>query len=532
MSYYRDLREYLEALQSHGQLVRIQTAVNKDTELQPLAKLQFRGLPESQRRAFLFENVVDGRGRRYSVPVVLGALAGSPQIFATGMKCRPEEISARLAHAHAAPQLPSLVSSGLVQEEVHAGPGLLDHGGLGEFPIPVATPGFDPSPYITAPCWVTKDPNTGIRNVGMYRAMVKSPTRTGVCFATLTRGGYIHYRKWREIGKPMPAALVVGGPPCVAYVAVSPVPMEVDEFTVAGGIAGQPIDLVRCLSVDLEVPATAEVVLEGEISTSEVEPEAPFGEAYGFVGPMDINPFFTIKCITHRRNPIWLGTVSQYPPSESTQMRKHANEGALLQHLRDTSKLKEVAAVSFFEASGSLRFIAIQMTEVGPGVAWRALEAAAKRFPATKLIVAVNADVNVHDLECVTLAICMRTQPHRDYRMETLPAPALGDYSLETMDTLAKRSPTDPNRPTASRLLIDATMKWPFPPNSLPGREFMENALRIWQREGLPALELVEPWWGTNLGFWNEQDAVLAAAAARGEQYRAGEQYARERHNA
>ena len=183
MAYYKDLREYLKALEDNGKLTRISREINKDTQLHPLVRLAFRGLPEEERTAFLFENVIDSNGQKYDIPVAIAALAGSPAIYAIGVKCKPEEIQQRLTEAALNPIEPRLVDSGPVYEEVHMGDNLLEHGGLGEFPITIATPGFDPAPYITAPYVVSKDPDTGIPNVGMYRAMVKSPTRTGINFA-------------------------------------------------------------------------------------------------------------------------------------------------------------------------------------------------------------------------------------------------------------------------------------------------------------------------------------------------------------
>ena len=180
MSYYKDLREYIKALEDAGQLVRIKSRVNKDTELMPLVRLQFRGLPEEQRKAFIFESMVDVRGREYHTPVAVSALAGSTKIYSIGMMCQPEEIEEKRAQAELHPCEPKLVDSGPVQEEVHVGDTLMEHGGLDEFPIPISTPGYDPSPAITAPFWITRDPDSGIRNIGTYRVLLKSPTRTGI----------------------------------------------------------------------------------------------------------------------------------------------------------------------------------------------------------------------------------------------------------------------------------------------------------------------------------------------------------------
>jgi len=524
MAYYKDLREYLKALEDNGKLTRISREINKDTQLHPLVRLAFRGLPEEARTAFLFENVIDSNGRKYDIPVAIAALAGSPAIYAIGVKCKPEEIQQRLTEAALNPIEPILVDSGPVYEEVHMGDSLLEHGGLGEFPITIATPGFDPAPYITAPYVVTKDPDTGIPNVGMYRSMVKSPTRTGINFAHRGRGGFIHFRKCQERGLPLEAAIVIGGPPNIGYVSVSPLPIDINEFAVAGGIAGEPVELVRCKTVDLAVPASAEIVIEGEISTTEVEPEAPFGEAIGYVGLMDINPFFTVKCIAHRKKPIWLATFSQYRPSESGVVLTSAVDFTLYHELRYNLQMTNVLKV------GTCGLVAIQVEKTDSAGVWQVLETAVKRMPRSKIIAVVDKDVNVNDFNAVMHAINTRTQPHRDYRIEQFPAIHLGDYSLEPLDQLEQRSPTtDGERPITSCLLIDATLKWPYPPVSLPTREFMEEALRIWQEEGLPELKLIEPWWGVNLGFWSEEHKEHARAAVKGEHYQAGEDYLKRR---
>ncbi len=152
MAYYKDLREYLEALDKQGKLTRIKREINKDTQLHSLVRLQFRGLPEEQRTAFLFENVVDSKGRKYDIPVLVAALAGSKQIYAIGMMCQPEEISEKLMQAELHPIEPKLVKSGPAQEEVYLGDDLTKQGGLSKFPIPVTTPGLSIRSANSAKC--------------------------------------------------------------------------------------------------------------------------------------------------------------------------------------------------------------------------------------------------------------------------------------------------------------------------------------------------------------------------------------------
>jgi UbiD family decarboxylase len=167
-----DFQEHLADLEARGLLTRIDHPVNKDTELHPLVRLQFiGGIPEAERRAFLFTNVVDGSGRRYDIPVVVGALAASAEIYALGMGCGVADIGQAWLDAIAHPVAPVRAATARCQEVVITGDALRGpDGGLKRLPVPVSTPGFDSAPYLTATLCVTKDPESGIQNMGTYRA--------------------------------------------------------------------------------------------------------------------------------------------------------------------------------------------------------------------------------------------------------------------------------------------------------------------------------------------------------------------------
>ena len=286
MAYYVDMREHIKALEAHGKLVTVSREINKDTELMPLVRWQFRGLPDEERKAFLFENVVDVKGRRYSIPVLVAALAASMEVYAIGMMCEPDKIMQKWSEARRHPFEPKIINDGPVHEEVHVGKSLLEHGGLDEFPTPISTPGFDNAPYFSAACWVTKEPGTGRVNIGTYRAMIKSATRTGIqCH--YPQHLRIHWEKCRELGKPLPAAIVMGTSPNIGYVSVAKIPYEVSEYTIAGGLAGAPVELVKCKTVDIEVPATAEIVIEGEIPTDSHGTGRPLRRNAGLYGGQD-----------------------------------------------------------------------------------------------------------------------------------------------------------------------------------------------------------------------------------------------------
>jgi UbiD family decarboxylase len=323
-SYWPTLGKYVAGLEQAGKLVRVTTPINKDTELHPLVRLQFRGLPESQRKAFLFENVVDSRGRKYDIPVLVGALAGSTEIYALGMQCRPEEIETVWRRALTSQIAPVVVDKGACQDIVIQGEELWrEGGGLGRLPIPISTPGFDNAPYTTAGHWVTRDPETGMHNLGNYRGMVKAEDRIGVLLGRLAWGMRWHIDRWRDLrgAKKVPAAVVIGAPPHVTYTAVTRIPNDMCEYDVAGGLVGHPVEIVRCVSHDVMVPAEAEIVIEGFVPTDVVEMEGAFGEFPGYMAQRDYSFFMDVSAITMRRKPIYLSILSQMPPSESSKMR-------------------------------------------------------------------------------------------------------------------------------------------------------------------------------------------------------------------
>jgi 4-hydroxy-3-polyprenylbenzoate decarboxylase len=233
-----DLQRHLAALEAQGLLTRIDRPIDKDTELHPLARWQFQGgLAEDQRRAFLFTNVVDARGHRYDIPVVVGALGASPRIYSVGMGRPVEEIEAAWNHAIAHPIAPVRVSAPPCQEVVITGADLRGpHKGLAALPVPISTPGFDAAPYLTATLCVTRDPETGIRNMGTYRAGLKATDRLGVRMAARIggAGGYAHWRKYNKRKEPMPCAIVIGCAPVVMFTGPMKLALDLDEMAVAG----------------------------------------------------------------------------------------------------------------------------------------------------------------------------------------------------------------------------------------------------------------------------------------------------------
>ena len=305
-----DFQEHLARLEAAGLLKRIERPINKDTELHPLVRWQFQGgLAEDERRAFLFTNVVDSEGRRYDVPVAIGALAASARIYAVGMGRPVDEIGDAWMHAIANPIAPVEVKSGPCQEVIIKGDELRrPDGGLKALPIPISTPGYDAAPYLTATLCITEDPETGVRNMGTYRAGLKATDRLGVRMAARPggAGGYLHWQKYRKLKKPMPIAIVVGCAPVVMFTGPQKLPIDCDEMAVAGALAGAPIRVIKAATVDLHVPADAEMVVEGLIDPELLEPEGPFGESHGHVALEGYNMSMQVTAITHKRKPVWV----------------------------------------------------------------------------------------------------------------------------------------------------------------------------------------------------------------------------------
>jgi UbiD family decarboxylase len=362
-----DFQAHLAALEAEGLLVRVDRPINKDTELHPLARWQFQGgLGEDQRRAFLFTNVTDATGRRYDIPVAVGALAASPQIYAIGMGRPIEEIEAAWVHAIAHPIAP--VSSPPCQAVVIRGDELRGSGkGLARLPVPISTPGFDAAPYLTATLCVTRDPDTGIQNMGTYRGALKATDRLGVRMASRIggAGGYLHWKKHNKRREPMPCAIVIGCAPVAMFTGGMKLAIDLDEMAVAGGLAGAPIRMAKAVTVDLNVPADAEIVIEGLIDPDLLEPEGPFGESHGHVALEDFNMSMRVTAITHRPSPVFVSIISQVTPSESSVLKKVAMEPFFFTHLREQLSIKGVRRVVMHEPLSNLRKVIFVQYERG-----------------------------------------------------------------------------------------------------------------------------------------------------------------------
>ena len=512
---YPDLHDHIRRLAREGLLVVVDEPINKDTEMHPLVRWQFRGgIEEKNRKAFLFTQPTDGTGRRFDSAVLVAGLAASRDVYRVGMDMPLDRIGPAWIRALGSPVKPKLVSRAPCQEIVIRGKDLDAPGkGLDGLPVPISTPGWDNGPYLTAGHYITKDPETGVQNAGNYRGQIKARRRLGMNPSLEIRPGiYLHWEKYRAMGKPLPCAVVVGAPPAVSYCAVQKMPEYLDEIWVAGALAGAPINVVKARTVDLLVPAEAEFVIEGYINTEELEPEAPFGESHGYVNLKEYNAFMDVTAITRRRNAVLTSFISQVTPSESSTIRRVAMEPVFLNYLQSTLGIRGVLRVSMHEPLTSvIALIAIQFRRDAPKTEiWRALYGAASlhRY-AGKWIVAVNEDIDPEMSDALFWAMCYRTQPQFDVKVLDRKDPGHGP-----------KGPRDGGESAA--VLIDATLKGTYAPVALPHREFMENARRIWERLELGALKPEPPWHGYDLGYWPAELAGEAALATKSEYFKTG----------
>jgi UbiD family decarboxylase len=469
---YADLREFLNRLEACGKLCRIANPVDKDWEIAAVSKVVFERIPESLRPALFFERV-----KGFDIPVVTGALGASRSIYCLALDCELNDVQRKWGEAELHPISPRRLSDGPIHENILTG----DKADLSFLPIPTWTVGKDPAPYITSGYIITADPESRIRNVGTYRIQLKGLRKLGL-FINYLQGGRYHVEKNNKLGQPTPVAIVIGADPVIGLVSVSRLPQDMDELTVAGGLRGEAVKVVRCASVDLEVPATAEIVIEGLIRANELESEGPFGEYTGYMGPKAMSYIVDVQCITHRNRPIFQAFHSQMPPSESSCIRSIGREATLYKYLVEDLRLP-VCGVHLLESSGAAAYLVISIKKNHP-VQPRTVMCGAWSFAPQfgKITVVVDDDIDIRDLNAVNWALSFRVQPERD----VLIMPGMAAVSLDPSQTPADVPQEDMSRRVSSKIGIDATRKHAFPDVAVPPKEHLELVRKNWQSYGLP----------------------------------------------
>ncbi len=480
---YADLRAFLKVLEREGELHRVKAEVDPDLEITEICdRVSKAGGP-----ALLFEKV-----KGSSLPVAINVLGSARRMcLALGVE-RLEDLESRageviglleqkpqgiLEKLALLPRLKSLsdvfpktVRSGACQEVVEE---TVD---LGRLPVLRCWP-QDAGRFITMPMVFSRDPETGRRNCGMYRLQVYDARSTGMHWHR-HHGGAEHHRKGEEAGKGIEVAAAIGGDPASVFCAAMPLPPDLDEMMFAGFLRGEAVPMVRCRTVDLEVPATAEIVLEGHVEPGERRTEGPFGDHTGFYSLADEYPVFHVRCVTRRRDAIYQTTVVGKPPMEDCWMAR-AIEHIVLPVMRKT--LPEVVDfhMPFEGIFHNLALVSIRKSY--PGHARKVMHALWGLGQAmfTKCIVVVDHDVPVRDYPEMVLTAFNHIDPQRDIEFVLGP--------VETLDH-ASRLPW-----FGSKMGVDATRKgkdegflrpWPDPIVMSP--EVKAHVTRRWAEYGLP----------------------------------------------
>ncbi len=335
--------------------------------------------------------------------------------------------------------VPKVVASGKCQEVVETEGPLLDR-----FPIMQCWPG-DGGRFITLPVVVTKHPDSGVRNVGMYRMQVYDVKTTGMHWH-VHKGGAKHYRVAEAMGQKLEAAVALGPDPAVTYAATAPLPEDVDEFMFAGFLRKRPVELTKCKTVDLEVPANSQIVLEGYVLPGERRTEGPFGDHTGFYSAAGEYPVFHVTCVTRRRDPIYPSTIVGVPPMEDVYLAK-ATERIFLPLIQ--RQLPEIVDMCL-PAEGVFHNLAIvSIDKRYTAHAQKVMHAlwGLGQMMFTKVLVVVDADVNVQSAREVVWIVGNNIDPRRDVYFADGPADVLDHAS--------------PIPCFGSKMGIDATRKWP-----------------------------------------------------------------------
>ncbi|MBI3000095.1 MAG: UbiD family decarboxylase [Deltaproteobacteria bacterium] len=468
---YRDLRDYLEALEKRGKLHRVTAEVDKDWEIAAVCRRVFQKIIPERRPVLLFERV-----KGFRIPVLVGSLGASSEVYAVALQDRVENIHERWEQAQTCPIKPTRVPTGPCKEHVLRG----NDADLSHLPVPIWTVGEDPGPYITAPCVVSRDPETQAYNVGTYRLQVKGPRKLGI---QAHEGQHIshHRRKYEARSQNTPVAIVLGPDPTIEMASVTKFNLDTEEYDIAGGLRGEPVPLVPCETVPIEVPAPAEIVIEGEIPPGYRELEGPFGEYTGYMGASGNMPVIEVTCITHRDHPIYRAFFSQMPPSESSCIKQTGREQSLLKHLKVDLRLP-VLDLHLPESAGVAGIMLISIKKGDPSDVKRVVSGAMRYAEGFgKFIVVFDEDIEIRDHFQVDWAMSFHVQPAKDIEI----IPEVQAVALDPSQAPADVPQEHPSRRISSKVIIDATRKHTFPALSLPPKEHLRRVDAEWAKYGL-----------------------------------------------
>ncbi|MCX7678615.1 MAG: menaquinone biosynthesis decarboxylase [Spirochaetes bacterium] len=428
---FKNLQEFIAHLEAHGELKRIRVEVDPVLEITEIVDRICKG----NGPALLFENV---KGFRF--PILINAF-GSYRRMQMALNCSsfdeiaakiesllkirpPSSISEKIKLLFTLKELasfvPKKVTHAACQEWVVTEGALLDL-----LPIMTCWP-KDAGPFITLPVVITKDPQSGMQNAGMYRMQKFSNTETGMHWQ-YNKDGARHYRKYSEMAKRMEVAVALGGCPAVTYAATAPLPPDADEFLFAGFLEGRPIEVVKAKTVDLYVPAESDFIIEGYIDPNEKRIEGPFGDHTGFYSPADEYPVFHVTCITGRKNAVYPSTIVGKPPMEDCYMAK-ATERIFLPFIK--LLVNEIVDIELPIEGVFHNCALVSIDKRFPGQAKKVIHAlwGLGQMSSTKFIAVFDKDVNLRDYSSVVWKLLNNVDPRRDLLISEGPLDAL-DHS-------------------------------------------------------------------------------------------------------
>ncbi len=489
----RDLRGFIKLLEEKKQLRRISALVDSDLEIAEISNRMLQaGGP-----ALLFENV---KGSPFPVAVnLMGTVERICWAMNMNHPLELEELGKKLAMLQQ-PKPPKKIAQAVefgkvLFDVLKAKPGRDffpacqqvviqgDELDLNTIPMIRPYPG-DAGKIITLGLVITKDCETGTPNVGVYRLQLQSKNTMTVHWLSV-RGGARHLRKAAQMGKKLEVAIALGVDPLIIMAAATPIPVDLSEWLFAGLYSGSGVNLAKCKTVDLEVPADSEIVLEGTITPGEVLPDGPFGDHMGYYGGVEDSPLVRFHCMTHRQDPVYLTTFSGRPPKEEAMMAIALNR-IYTPILRQ--QVSEI--VDFFLPMEALSYKAaiISIDKAYPGQARRAALAfwsALPQFTYTKFVIVVDKDINIRDPRQVVWALTSKVDPARDvFILPNTPFDSL-DFASEKIGL-------------GSRMGIDATTKM-YPETEHEWGSALESdsdvatlVSRRWEEYGLGNINLTE----------------------------------------
>jgi 4-hydroxy-3-polyprenylbenzoate decarboxylase/2,5-furandicarboxylate decarboxylase 1 len=411
---FEDLRSFLAFLEKNGELLKIEREIKVKYEI----AAGIRKISNIQGPALSFENV-----KGYDTPVVGGVFATRRRAL-LGLEMKEETVFDEFLRRIKKPIKPKFVDDGPCKEVVLEG----NEVDLLKFPIPIYSEG-DAGPYITVGVQISKDPETGSKNAGIYRMQVKGKNKLGI-MAHQFQDISIQFSKAEKRNEPLEVATAIGLDPVIPLASQVKVPYGVDELGVAGGLRKKAVEVVKCKTVDLEVPATAEMVIEGKILPNIREPEAPFGEFTGYMGDQENNPVVEVTAITHREDPIHQACLTGTPTTENHILKEIPYEVTLYDDLKGI--FPEVKAVNFSPAGGCQLLAIVSLNQRYKGEAKNLILTSLGHKIRPKCVIVVDDDIDVFDHVQVLWAVVTRSQPVDD--IITLQGVAGGPLDPSTLE--------------------------------------------------------------------------------------------------